>query len=70
LVEAVPVTGRTHQIRVHLAHLGSPIVGDVLYGNQDADAPTTLCLHALSLTIKHPGSGDEVTYSAGVPPWA
>jgi 23S rRNA pseudouridine1911/1915/1917 synthase len=48
LVELAPVTGRTHQLRVHMAHLGTPIVGDTLYGGKEADR---LYLHAHSLEI-------------------
>lgn len=51
LVELKPVTGRTHQLRVHMAQLGHPIVGDTLYGGQKADR---VYLHALSLEIEIP----------------
>ena len=63
LVEAEPVTGRTHQIRVHAAEHGFPILGDTLYG--DTSAPR-LCLHAESLTLKHPDGGVEMTFRAPV----
>ncbi len=52
LVELKPVTGRTHQLRVHLKYLGHPIVGDDFYGGKKADR---LMLHALSLEINIPG---------------
>jgi len=54
LVECQPVTGRTHQIRVHLAHCGTPIVGDPLYG--DVKAPRMM-LHAYQLSLLHPKTG-------------
>jgi 23S rRNA pseudouridine955/2504/2580 synthase len=60
-VEAKPVTGRTHQIRVHLASLGTPIVGDFKYGAQDARGkggiPDRLHLHAREIDIAHPDGG-------------
>ena len=57
-----PFTGRTHQLRVHSAHirgLGHPIVGDMLYGG--ASSPR-LCLHAAGITFTHPESGSQVTF--------
>ena len=66
LVKAKPHTGRTHQIRVHLAHLGAPILGDKSYGRA-----TTLverqALHAYSLTIPHPRDNEAITFIAQVP---
>ncbi|MCD6289874.1 MAG: class I SAM-dependent methyltransferase [Anaerolineae bacterium] len=67
LLEVTPETGRTHQIRVHLAHIGYPVVGDVLYDPQRRPAPR-LMLHALSLTLPHPASGKTVTFTAPAPP--
>ena len=61
LVEAAPVTGRTHQIRVHAAEHGFPILGDTLYGGTPG---WRVCLHAASLTLKHPADGRSVTFSA------
>jgi len=54
LLELLPETGRTHQIRVHLAHIGCPILGDHIYGDK-ASAPR-LMLHALRLQMPHPNS--------------
>ena len=60
-VAAKPVTGRTHQIRVHLASLGTPIVGDFKYGGAAAqpagDIDNRLHLHARSIDIAHPDGG-------------
>ncbi len=69
LVEVRPQTGRTHQIRVHLAWLKFPVVGDTVYGRR---RKTTLplqrhFLHALSLTFRLPSSGQEVTFTAPLP---
>ncbi|MGB4967223.1 MAG: RluA family pseudouridine synthase [Candidatus Saccharimonadales bacterium] len=64
LLELYPVTGRTHQLRVHLAHLGHPIVGDVLYGGEKADR---LYLHAYSLTITLPGAKEPTTFTVPTP---
>lgn len=58
-LEAEPVTGRTHQIRVHAAESGFPIMGDVLYGGTPADR---VMLHAQRLTVKHPVTGEEVAF--------
>jgi tRNA pseudouridine32 synthase/23S rRNA pseudouridine746 synthase len=67
LVEARPRTGRRHQIRVHLYHLGHPIVGDPLYGDgaQQAAYPR-LMLHAQTLLLRLP-SGDDITLEAPIP---
>ena len=63
LIELKPVTGRTHQLRVHLAQLGHPIVGDELYHGEDAER---LMLHARSLTITLP-SKEVTTFEAPLP---
>jgi RluA family pseudouridine synthase len=60
LIEARPKTGRMHQIRVHLAHIGAPIVGDVRYGGAlmvGGAAVSRLMLHALALEFPHPAGG-------------
>jgi len=61
LLEAQPLTGRTHQVRVHAADQGLPILGDALYGGTPAPR---VCLHAVELTLRHPGSGLEMTFRA------
>jgi 23S rRNA pseudouridine1911/1915/1917 synthase len=65
LVECVLHTGRTHQIRVHLAHLGHPILGDSLYGGA-GKAPRQM-LHAARLGFTHPVTGKTVEFTAPLP---
>lgn len=81
LVLASPLTGRTHQIRVHLASLGHPIAGDHLYGWLECDRRLRspgirealesfgrLALHATRLCLEHPRSGAKLDFSAPFPP--
>ena len=65
LVEASPETGRTHQIRAHLAALGHPIVGDELYGGGVSLAG--VFLHARRLEVTHPLSGSRMKFTAEYP---
>jgi 23S rRNA (cytosine1962-C5)-methyltransferase len=65
-VEVIPETGRSHQIRVHLASMGTPVVGDRLYGPAEQPAPR-LCLHARELTVPHPATGQPATFVAPLP---
>lgn len=68
LVTAEPQTGRTHQIRVHLAFVGYPIVGDTVYGRRKPSVPVTHhCLHAASLTFRRPGDDTELAVEAPLP---
>lgn len=61
-----PVTGRSHQLRVHLHAIGHPIVGDALYGH-DADIEPRLLLHACELRLVHPVTGAMLALSSPVP---
>ena len=60
-------TGRTHQIRVHLAHLGHPIVGDFLYGAEDPRLPGRFALHSTRISLVHPVSGEIVEKTSPLP---
>ncbi len=64
LVSLRPVTGRTHQLRVHMAHLGCPIAGDPLYGRQ---GDGSLMLHAYRLRLALPATGQPRTFRAPLP---
>jgi 23S rRNA pseudouridine1911/1915/1917 synthase len=69
LLEARPLTGRTHQIRIHMAFLGCPIVGDTLYGHKHATLPIERhFLHAARLTVHLPGQKEPSTFEAPLPP--
>ena len=65
-VKAIPVTGRTHQIRVHMKAIGCPIIGDKLY-NPENNTMSRQALHAHSITFTHPITKAEVTYEAPMP---
>jgi 23S rRNA pseudouridine1911/1915/1917 synthase len=67
LVECTLHSGRTHQIRVHLHHLGHPVLGDKLYGGKRAGDFPRQMLHAWKLAFRHPRSGDEMSFEAPVP---
>ena len=72
LLEMQLETGRTHQIRVHMAHLGMPIAGDLIYGpkkNQPSDPVLVRqCLHASRLSFRHPASNETITFDAPLLP--
>jgi RluA family pseudouridine synthase len=68
LLEAIPATGRTHQIRVHAFALGIPLLGDSLYSAPQTDLIDRPALHSQSLTFNHPVSGELLTFSAPYPP--
>lgn len=67
LVEITLLTGRKHQIRVHLADLGHPIAGDRKYG-VEADKTPRLALHAVSLSFNHPATGERLAFTSPPPP--
>jgi 23S rRNA pseudouridine1911/1915/1917 synthase len=69
LLEVHPITGRTHQIRLHLAYLGCPVAGDTVYGKRHSSIPLERhFLHAARLTLHLPGSTQPVTFEAPLPP--
>jgi tRNA pseudouridine65 synthase len=75
LVEARPRSGRLHQIRRHLKHIGHPVLGDANYGRgehnrfcRDRFGLDRLALHATSLTFDHPRTGERLTLRAPLPP--
>lgn len=65
LVGLEPLTGRTNQLRIHCAHLGHPIVGDVLYAGEPH---ARLCLHAARLAFRHPATNAWVEFNSEAPP--
>ena len=63
-------TGRTHQIRVHMAHIGHPLLGDMVYGRKKPELGLEgQCLHARELTFVHPRSGERLTVTTELPDW-
>jgi 23S rRNA pseudouridine1911/1915/1917 synthase len=61
-------TGRTHQIRVHLSHMGFPLLGDALYGGKDLPGLGRQALHAFRLTFAHPQTQARLSLEAPLPP--
>lgn len=68
LLEAKPMTGRTHQVRVHAYALSHPLLGDILYGAPETDLITRPALHAQSLTFTHPTDDKLMTFTQPYPP--
>ena len=66
LLEALPKSGRTHQIRLHCLHHSCPVSGDGMYGLRDPDQPP-MALHARQLFLKHPLSGKSLILEAPLP---
>lgn len=66
-VEVQLTTGRKHQIRVHAAMAGAPVVGDRRYGPESARVWPRLCLHAARLELAHPVSGDQMKWTSAIP---
>jgi len=66
-VKLTPITGRSHQLRLHMLALGHPILGDKFYAHPQAKALSPrLCLHAESLQIQHPITGETMVFTAPV----
>lgn len=66
-VRLLPVTGRSHQLRVHMAEIGHPILGDALYAQGEARAHPRMMLHAYGLRLQHPVSGETMDFTAPCP---
>ncbi len=66
LVEARPITGRTHQIRVHFASIRHPLVGDALYGRRSAIVGRQF-LHAAGIAFAHPSTGERLEFASPLP---
>lgn len=60
-------TGRTHQIRVHMSHIGHPVVGDSTYGARDKLGLSGQCLHSKNITFVHPRTGEEMYFESELP---
>lgn len=67
LLRLVLDTGRTHQIRVHMAHLGHPLTGDFLYGTETPDLIPRPALHSAELSFRHPITGERLDFSLPLP---
>lgn len=67
IIELILETGRTHQIRVHMSHIGHPILGDKLYGGEDISLINRQALHAVSISFTHPITGDYAEFRAQLP---
>ena len=67
LVELTPHTGRTHQLRVHMAAIGHPLAGDWLYGTEDRNLIPRPALHAAFLSVHHPITGELIELTAPLP---
>lgn len=67
-VELTPLTGRSHQLRVHMLSIGHPIIGDRFYAHEEALAASPrLCLHSKQVTIMHPIKKEKITFDSPVP---
>lgn len=67
-VKLTPITGRSHQLRVHMQYLGHPIIGDTLYATPEQQAlMPRLCLHAEYLSFQHPKTEQRITFHCAVP---
>lgn len=61
-------TGRTHQIRVHMAHMGCPVYGDFLYGTERENLPGRFALHSALVSFFHPITGEKLRFESALPP--
>ena len=68
LLDVHILTGRTHQIRVHMKHIGHPVCGDPIYGAPKGAKVPRLMLHAYSLAFTHPATGERMEFTAELPP--
>ena len=67
-VKLTPITGRSHQLRVHMQYLGHPIIGDTLYATpEQQQLSSRLCLHAAYLSFQHPQTGETLEFNCPVP---
>ena len=66
-LKLVPQTGRTHQLRVHMAYLGCPLAGDWLYGKEKPELIGRPALHAYVLKLVHPVTGERLELTAPLP---
>ena len=66
-VSLEPITGRTHQLRVHMAAVSHPILGDTLYGGNADGRTARLLLHAHTLNFRHPVSGESLSLVSDLP---
>lgn len=67
LVRLTPYTGRTHQLRLHMAAVGCPLAGDWLYGDEDRELIPRPALHAARLALTHPVTGEALSFTAPLP---
>ncbi len=67
LLEVHPITGRPHQIRVQLASIGCPLVGDVKYGSKAPNSDASICLHSHDLEFVHPVKKEPIRITATLP---
>jgi len=67
LLRLIPRTGRTHQLRLHMAALGFPLAGDWLYGAEDRELIARPALHSHTLTLTHPITGEHIHLIADLP---
>jgi len=67
LLKLIPETGRTHQLRLHMAHIGCPLAGDWLYGTEDVELIPRPALHSYALELVHPVTGELLRLTAPIP---